>query len=163
MKAFLLTILLAVEIPVAGIPCSMGNAELSPTEAYTQYYAEEYSVDPDLITAIVDGESNGEIKAFNVNGNGTHDKGLMQINSFNYEWLEDELGIADFYNPRQNIQCGVFMIADLMSRHTELHEILMCYNMGEKRTRELQREGIYSSIYSRKVMKKYGKLKEQTK
>ena len=156
MKAFLLTILLAVEIPVAGFT---DNVELSHIDAYTQYYSAEYNVDPDLITAIIDGESEGEIQAFNTNDNGTHDKGLMQINSFNYEWLQEELGVTDFYNPRQNIQCGVFMIADLMTRHEELHEILMCYNMGETRTRELHRKGIYSSKYSQKVVKKYWILK----
>ena len=105
MKTLLLTILLAVEIPVAGIPADMGWGTLlfSPRRrAYIEYYAEEYSVDPDLITAIVDGESEGEIKAFNVNDNGTHDKGLMQINSFNYEWLEDELGVTDMIKGKGN-------------------------------------------------------------
>ena len=58
-----------------------------PTQAYIEYYAEENNVDPDLVTAIIDGESNGESRAYNTNDNGTHDKGLMQINSFNYEWL----------------------------------------------------------------------------
>ena len=163
MNIFLLTILLAVEIPVAGIPADMGDTVLSPTEAYIEYYAEENNVDPDLVTAIIDGESNGESRAYNTNDNGTHDKGLMQINSFNYEWLRNELGVTDFYNPRQNIQCGVYMIADLMTRHEDLHEVLMCYNMGEKRTRELHRKGIYSSKYSRKVIKKFNQLKEQAK
>jgi hypothetical protein len=52
------------------------------------------------------------------------------------------------------------MIADLMSRHDNLHTVLMAYNMGERRTKELHREGIYTSKYSRKVMKAYEKLKE---
>ena len=92
------------------------------------------------------------MKAYNKNNNGTFDSGLMQINSCNYEWLTEELGITDFYDPEQNIKCGVFMIADLMDRHEGVHEILMCYNMGEKRTRELQSQGIYSSKYSRKIV-----------
>ena len=146
-----------VEEPVAGIVVSMNSyysqsevEQLSPIETYINNYCLLYEVDSDLVKAIIGSESNGDIRAFNTNDDGTHDKGLMQINSFNYEWLTEDLGITDFYNPRQNIQCGVYMIADLMARHTELHEILMCYNMGEKRTRELQREGIYSSKYSQK-------------
>lgn len=169
MKLFILTAMLTLlmtgqayaETPVAGISVSLENNDLSPTQSYINHYSKQYGADADLITAIIGMESGGEIKAFNINENGTHDKGLMQINSFNYEWLTRELGITDFYNPRQNIHCGVYMIADLMDRHTELHEILMSYNMGEKRTRELRAQGVYSSKYSRKIMKIYEELKEE--
>ena len=168
MKLFILTAMLTLlmtgqayaETPVAGISVSLENTNLSPTQAYINHYSKQYGVDADLITAIIGTESGGEIKAFNINKNGTHDKGLMQINSCNHEWLAEELGITDFYNPRQNIHCGAYMIAGLMDRHTDLHTILMAYNMGEKRTRELHREGIYTSKYSRKVMGVYKKLKE---
>lgn len=158
---FLLTGQAHAEQPVAGISISLENNDLSPTQSYINHYSKQYGVDADLITAIIGTESGGEIKAFNINENGTHDKGLMQINSFNYEWLTRELGITDFYNPRQNIHCGVYMIADLMDRHTDLHTVLMAYNMGEKRTRELRAQGVYSSKYSRKIMKIYEELKEE--
>ena len=65
-------------------------------------------VDSDLIKAVMSGESDGVVKAYNKNNNGTFDSGLMQINSCNYEWLTEELGITDFYDPEQNIKCGVF-------------------------------------------------------
>lgn len=128
-------------------------------ESITEYGA-KYEVDTDLIKAIIFCESDGKVKAKNHNRDGTTDHGLMQINSFNHEWLKKELGITDFYDIRQNIHCGVFMIADLMDRHTGLHTVLMAYNMGEKRTRELRAQGIYTSKYSRKVMGVYEKLKE---
>ena len=54
------------------------------------------------------------------------------------------------------------MVADLMDRHTDVH-VLMCYNMGEKRTRELQEQGIYSSEYSRNIVTKLNQLKEKLK
>ena len=129
-------------------------------EAISEYGA-KYEVDTDLITAIIFCESDGKVKAKNHNRDGTTDHGLMQINSFNHEWLRKELGITDFFDIRQNIHCGVFMIADLMDRHTDLHTVLMAYNMGEKRTRELRSQGIYSSKYSRKIMKIYEELKEE--
>ena len=163
----------AYEQPVAGITVPIETLQQSQIaikrdvpipffiyQVYTFAICQEYEVDYDLVLAIMDGESSGKVKAFNTNKDGTHDKGLMQINSFNYEWLEEELGVTDFYNPYQNIHCGVFMIADLMDRHTDLHTVLMSYNMGEKRTRELHREGVYTSKYSRKVMGVYKKLKE---
>lgn len=162
----------AHEKPVAGISKSLeavseNNSDIRreiPLEPiyqiYTYYVCQKYNVDYDLVLAIIDCESAGNVRALNHNKNGTNDSGLMQINSFNYEWLSSVLGVTDFYNPFQNIQCGVYMIADLMDRHSDLHKILMCYNMGEKRTKELNRQGIYSSRYSRKVIKRYEELKE---
>lgn len=162
----------AYEVPIAGISKPLEavtedystikrNISLDPIyQIYTYAKCQEYGVDFDLVLSIIDSESSGITRAYNSNKNGSHDKGLMQINSINYAWLSRELGITDFYNPFQNIHCGVFMLADLMDRHTELHDILMCYNMGERRTRELNVQGIYTSKYSRKVMKKYKELKE---
>lgn len=138
------------------------TSKVTDYDLYINDYSLFYEVDSDLIRAVIGGESGGDIQAFNTNDNGTVDKGLMQINSCNYDWLREELGITDFMDPRQNIQCGVFMIADLMDRHTEVHDILMCYNMGERTVRELHRKGIYSSKYSRKVVEKFNQLKEET-
>jgi len=165
-------VIMAEEYPIAGISKPLENVSdnypeikrdthLKPIyQLYTYAVCHRYGVDYDLVLAVIDGESSGIERAFNVNRNGSHDKGLMQINSCNYKWLSKELGVTDFYNPFQNIHCGVFMIADLMDRHSDIHEILMCYNMGEKRTRKLNKQGIYSSKYSRKIIKKYEELKE---
>ncbi len=180
MKILILTAMLTLlitgqahagEHPVAGISLVTSyQSEIEPLqdikdkiiieEAITEYGA-KYEVDADLVKAIIFCESEGKITARNHNKNGTTDCGLMQINSFNHEWLRKELGIKDFYDINQNIHCGVFMIADLMDRHTDLHTVLMAYNMGEKRTRELRQKGIYSSEYSRKVMAVYDRIKEE--
>lgn len=162
----------AYEEGVAGISVSLDNyyreqeakrydvSLSSKLQDYTYEVCQEYGVDFDLVIAIMDGESEYEIKALGINNNGTTDHGLMQINSGNHEWLKEELGITDFFDPEQNILCGVFMLADIMERHDDVHEILMSYNMGEKRMRELKREGVYSSKYSRKVVKRMNTLKE---
>ena len=172
---FLFTLLMTsqahAETPVAGISTVTPYlSEIEPLqdikdkiiieEAITEYGA-KYEVDADLIKAVIFCESEGKITAKNHNKNGTTDYGLMQINSCNHEWLSEELGITDFYDIKQNIHCGVFMIADLMDRHDDLHTVLMAYNMGERRTRELRSQGIYSSKYSRKIMKIYEELKEE--
>jgi len=162
----------AHEKPVAGISKSLEAVSenysdirreipLEPIyQIYTYYVCQKYNVDYDLVLAIIDCESAGNVRVLNHNKNGTNDSGLMQINSLNHEWLSRVLGVTDFCNPFQNIQCGVYMIADLMDRHSDLHKILMCYNMGEKRTKQLNRRGIYSSKYSRKILDKYKELKE---
>jgi soluble lytic murein transglycosylase-like protein len=102
-------------------------------------------------------ESEGNVRALNHNKNGSHDKGLMQINSCNFDWLRKELGITDFYDPRQNIQCGCYILGLLSQKYTNVHRALMSYNMGERRTRKLWNKGIRSSRYSRRVMENYRK------
>jgi soluble lytic murein transglycosylase-like protein len=165
MKLLLLLIILfllppkevqAFEEPLAGISPYL---EIDSTDLSICYYSTIYRVDAHLVKAIITCESEGNVRALNHNKNGSHDKGLMQINSCNFDWLRKELGITDFYDPRQNIQCGCYILGLLSQKYSNVHRVLMSYNMGEKRTRELRQQGIYSSRYSRKVISKYQKLK----
>jgi soluble lytic murein transglycosylase-like protein len=154
---------------VAGISVSLDKAheakqkQKDEIDQYITDFSLLYDVDPDLVRAVMSGESEGVIRAFNENDNGTTDHGLMQINSCNHEWLEKELGITDWYDPRQNIQAGTYMLSLLSDKYGDLHKVLMAYNMGEGRMRELWSEGITSSKYSCKVMGKFNQLKEGVK
>jgi soluble lytic murein transglycosylase-like protein len=134
-----------------------GNSDINRA---IEDYSLLYEVDADLVRAVICAESDGVVRAYNENGNGSTDRGLMQINSCNYEWLEDELGITDWYDPKQNIQAGTYMLSLLSVKYGDLHKVLMAYNMGADRMRELWSKGITSSKYSRKVMGKFNQLKE---
>jgi soluble lytic murein transglycosylase-like protein len=171
--AFLLLVVMpsskayAFEEPIAGITPSLTayedyreNRAEEGREAYIEDYSRLYGVDSDLVKAIIYAESDGQADAINHNRNGTHDRGLMQINSCNFEWLSEELGITDFYDERQNIQAGCYILGLLSDKYDDYHRVLMAYNMGEKRTRELWNEGERTTKYSKKVMKKYYQLKE---
>jgi hypothetical protein len=163
----------ACEDPVAGISIVLNNLEQIQAEiqrdvpmpfiyqVYTFSVCQDYKVDYEMALAVMDGECNGEISAFNRNDNGSVDKGIMQINSCNYSWLKEELGVTDFYNPWQNIRCGVFILGGLSSRYTDQHQILMSYNMGERRMRKLRNEGIYSSEYSRKIIRRIKEISQE--
>lgn len=141
----------------------IATAQQAMIEQYIEDCSQMYEIDPDLVRAIIQCESEGEIRALNINTNGTRDCGLMQINSRNHKWLKQKLGITDFFDPSQNIKSGCYILADIKSRHTNIHKILMAYNMGEKRMKELWKEGIKSSSYSRKVIKVLNKIKGGTK
>lgn len=166
------TMVQAFEEPIAGVTVPIENLQnVQETikrdtpipfiyQIYTYAICKEYGVDYELTLSVMSVESEGQANATNYNRNGTVDKGYMQINSCNYEWLHEELGITDLYNPWQNIKAGVFMLADLMDGHSNNHAILMSYNMGERRTKQLQKKGIYSTSYSRKVVRKINQLKE---
>lgn len=151
---------LASEKSVAGIDTSLNAVQDKPIERAVAYYSAMYRVDSNLVKAIIDCESEGNPDAVNRNNNGTTDYGLMQINSCNHDWLREELGITDFHDPVQNIKAGTYILSLLTAKYDDYHRVLMCYNMGEKRTKELNRQGIYSSRYSRKVIKRYEELKE---
>lgn len=149
----------AFDEPIAGIALSL--EDVNPADKAIAYYSTIYGVDGDLVRAIIGQESNGDIKATGHNKNGSTDHGLMQINSCNHEWLSQELGIADFYNPSQNIQAGTYILSLLTAKYDNYHRVLMAYNMGESRTRQLWRQGIRSSKYSREVIRKYESLKNR--
>jgi len=158
----------AFEEPITGINLSLTAYEDYRTnrtdegiETYIEDYSRLYGVDSDLVRAVIEGESDGQADALNHNKNGTHDRGLMQINSGNFEWLSEELGITDFYDERQNIQAGCYILGLLSDKYDDYHRILMAYNMGEKRTRELWNDGVRTSSYSRKIMRKFNQLREE--
>lgn len=114
--------------------------------------AEEYGIEPSLMLAIAEIESNG-----NPNAKGkTNDYGLMQINKINHEWLEEELGITDWFDARQNAEAACYIVRWLQRNYEPCAEdtscLLMAYNMGIGGARKLWNQGTYESRYSRKVL-----------
>jgi len=149
----------AFEEPLAGIVVDLDAVKDKPIEKAVAYYSAIYHIDSKLVMAVIDSESEGNPNAVNRNKNGSTDHGLMQINSINHKWLSEELGITDFHDPSQNIQAGCYILSLLTAKYDNYHRVLMSYNMGEGRTRQLWRQGIRTSQYSRKVMKKYQSLR----
>lgn len=114
---------------------------------YTQDMCEEYGVSYPLVIAIMKKESEflpGAVSA-------TDDYGIMQINSGNHEWLEKALGVTDWFDPRQNILAGVYILSQF-NEYEDVHQILMSYNCGPSGAKKLWSEGVYSTAYSRSVV-----------
>lgn len=124
-----------------------------PLSAEIQDYifqlCEENNVDPVLIFAMVETES-----GFNPNCvSRTNDYGLMQINKCNHRWLKAQYDVDNFLDPRQNLLCGVSMIAaHLKNNNGDLTKALMCYNQGSTGAKKLWAKGIYETAYTRKVI-----------
>ncbi len=76
---------------------------------------------------------------------------IMQINSCNHEWLEEELGITDWFDPKQNILAGVYILSRI-GPYEDVHKTLMSYNCGPSRARKLWADGVNSTAYSRAVV-----------
>ncbi len=110
-----------------------------------------YGVDADFMLALIKIESNFSPKLISK----TNDWGLCQINICNHEKLKKALGITDFLDPYQNIECGVFLIAELQAKYPSATdtETLMRYNLGETGARKLFNKGIHETHYARKHQK----------
>lgn|GEM_PF-2198825 len=108
-------------------------------QRHTVEICRENGVDPDLVLAIMWHESRfiPDVRD-NVNTNGTHDRGLMQINQCNWGWLMEK-GL-DVNNPYDNVSSGVLMLSMMLEKYT-VEQALMAYQCGESRMRELWQQG----------------------
>ncbi|VVD74811.1 transglycosylase SLT domain-containing protein [Pandoraea anhela] len=117
--------------------------------------AERYRLDPLLLYAIAQVESNLDMKARNANRNGTYDIGLMQINSSHLSTLS-HYGV----NERRlredactSIVTGAWILAGFVRRYGYGWEAVGAYNAGVGEARApLRRE------YADKVRKRYAAL-----
>lgn len=122
---------------------------------YIWEMSKKYSIEYELILAVIAIESNFDIDAKSK----TSDYGLMQINKVNHGWLKEQYGFTDFSDPYQNIEAGCIILKDCIDHMADYHQALMGYNMGQTRAKNLIKQGTYSSKYSRKVMAKYYEYK----
>lgn len=133
------------------------DAEL---QAQINDMCETYGVPFELIMAMCFRESSFDSGAISV----TNDYGLLQINVINHEWLRRELGVTDFLDPLQNVECGLYILSDYIEQHGDLNLALMCYNCGADGAAKLWTQGIYSTPYSRETirqMEEYITLREE--
>lgn len=75
----------------------------------------------------------------------TRDHGLAQINECNHARLRKELGITNFLDPYQSIDCQVYMMADTIKEHN-IYYALSLYNTGKL---------IEHTKYSDDIMRQY--------
>lgn len=144
---------------------------ISATEEYIRYYdiplsqelqayvferCKAEGIDHRLVFAMMEVESGFNADIVSKTG----DYGLMQINEINHKWLAEIYGMKDMLNAKENIYCGVKMIAELLHKHGDTHKALMAYNMGDGGARKLWKKEIASSKYSRKVVENMDKYKE---
>lgn len=123
---------------------------------YTEELCNEYEVSYPLVLAIMWQESRYQADAVSL----TSDYGIMQINQVNHEWLEKELGITDWLDPKQNILAGIYILSAF--DYDDPHKVLMSYNCGPTGARSLWEDGIYSTAYSRAVVETLNGLEVMT-
>jgi hypothetical protein len=83
----------------------------------------EHNVDEDLLASVVKAESNGHVRALSRAGA----RGLMQL----MPGTAQQLGVADSYQPEQNVRGGAAYLDGLLARyHDNIALALAAYNAG---------------------------------
>lgn len=119
-----------------------------------------YNIDFSLVMALIETESGFNVEAVSR----TNDYGLMQINQANHEWLKERLSITDFLDAKQNIRAGVFVLRKLFEQNGgDVNKVLMAYNLGQAGAEKLWKQGIHSTEYSEKIIKRQLEFQKQLK
>ena len=139
--------------------CLFGPKFASPDEEkmiqeFINACAPRYGLDPLIIHAVVSVESNFDPKAVSARGA----MGLMQLTA----QTADYLGIRNPFDPRENIEGGIYYLKMLLGRYQEnLHLALAAYNAGPEKVKRYRGVPPFPETrqYVQKVIKQYGKLR----
>ena len=100
------------------------NLDRDGAEKLVREAAERHSVDPALIRAVIETESNWNPAAVSRKGA----VGLMQL----IPTTAQRFGVNDLYSPQQNVDAGVKYLKTLLERYNgNLDLALAAYNAGE--------------------------------
>lgn len=117
-------------------------------QEFTFYLCKGYHVDYSLVLAVMQVESNFQTDVVSSAGA----IGLMQINEINRDFLNEQFGKVNLYNPLDNIKCGVYILRTLFEKYKTPPKVLMAYNMGENGASRLWEQGIFEINYSKSVL-----------
>lgn len=113
--------------------------------------ASRRGVDPALVLAVIKKESGYDPDASGDNGKS---QGLMQIWRSAHEKRMKKLGVANLYDPRDNVIVGIDILAEKLEKYEDAEKALIAYNAGDAGAKKHYfSKGIYSSSYSRAVLK----------
>ncbi len=124
---------------------------------YVRKMCKKYNVSFELVLALMKVESGYKASAKSK----TNDYGIMQINKGNHSFLKKKLGVKNFLDFKQNTQAGVYMLSRYTAKHSDIHKVLMCYNLGEGAAAKKWKKGTCSTSYSLKVVSAMEQLKQK--
>jgi soluble lytic murein transglycosylase-like protein len=117
-------IYLPAEVSLTGRSRPAMNMDRDGMEKLIREAAERHRMDPALVRAVIETESNWNPKAYSHKGAG----GLMQL----IPTTAQRYGAFDIFDPQQNIDAGVKYLRTLLERYNgNLDLALAAYNAGE--------------------------------
>ncbi|KAF1026025.1 MAG: hypothetical protein GAK40_01312 [Burkholderia plantarii] len=146
----------AARVLAAAVLCAMPLASVHAADCWTRA-GDKYGIDPLLLAAIAKVESSMKPDAINRNRNGTHDIGLMQINSMHLPRLI-KVGVTRtrlIAEPCTAIDAGASILAGFIERFGYTWNAVGAYNAGAAPARAAARRA-----YVEKVWRAYRALSE---
>lgn len=118
------SIYLSPQAPLTGKSHESLNLDRDGVEKLVREAAERHNVDPALVRAVIETESNWNPSAVSRKGA----VGLMQL----IPTTAQRFGVDDLYSPQQNVDAGVKYLRTLLERYNgNLDLALAAYNAGE--------------------------------
>lgn len=118
------TIYLPSESSFAGKSRPAMNVDRDGVEKVIREAADRHRIDPALVRAVIETESNWNIGAISRKGA----LGLMQL----IPTTAQRFGVSNAFNPQQNVEAGVRYLKSLLERYNgNLDMALAAYNAGE--------------------------------
>lgn len=117
-------------------------------QTYIFEQSEEIGIDPAIVIAIIEKESNYDASAVGDHGRSL---GLMQIQFRWHTARMAELGCDDLLDACQNVCVGIDILADLLEEGKSIEWVLMAYNGGHAYADRLDSEGRVSE-YANKII-----------
>lgn len=118
------------------------------------YYGLQYDIEPELLQAIVERESNYDVYAYN---DGCI--GLMQISEYWHRDRMARLGVNSLYDIDGNIHVGADILSELIATYNDIPTALMAYH-GEKNFLQASEQG-YVSRYALYILERAEQIKEE--
>ena len=134
--------------------CEEPNTELwaVPLEEDLQLHiadlCEEYHIQPELVLAVIEQESQYKPEAIGDSGNSL---GLMQIQPRWHSERMQQLGCDDLLDPYQNVTVGVDILAEKLAKGSTTWA-LMAYNGGNQYADAMQGRGVVSEYAEAVIM-----------
>lgn len=100
---------------------------------------EEYGICAEIIEAMIERESSGQVDA--KNGNCV---GLMQVNKNVHKKRMEKLGVTDIYEPKSNILVAVDLLLELRETYEDIGLTISAYH-GEKVTPDTTKLSKYTT------------------
>ncbi len=96
-------------------------------QAFVIRTCEDLNIDPAVIIAMIDQESDFRADCIGDNGEAV---GLMQIQQKWHQERMDKLGVTDLMNPIQNVAVGIDYLAELIEKGNGLEWAVAAFNAG---------------------------------
>lgn len=152
-RCLALCLVLAAFLPSVAV----GGTGARKYNGYIRSAADRHGLDEKLIHSIIEAESNYNPSAVSSKGA----VGLMQL----IPETASRYGVADIFDPEQNIDAGVRYLKDLFSLYqSDLRSVLAAYNAGPEAVKKHNGIPPYPETerYVRKVLRLYNGLGGET-